>query len=854
MRSRFRFSKKMIVSFTALAALGALYLHLGLFPGELKARVIRELDASLKKKISFSKALYLPFRGLSFLDLKVAEADGRPLFVADRVTVNVRLIPFLKDNRIVIADLAIDRPVYDWNIAPKPKTPVEPPPMTRISGQIAVPVVSGEKKIAIDAIGQGPDYFLPENVYLEQISISDGLIRVRTNELAPPVEEIRAVNIRMGFLKPPTLTFDGSFGLGSDEKCLVQLKGAWDLGKARYRFRFQTDASRVPDWLVEYQKDRFLVLKKGRSGFVCELQSFDERAALFHIKAKLKEARIDVSKGQYTGDMSLDTQGVFDLEARRFLRYTGELELERVNVFHLSKDIDELLGVSGRVHFEPDVLDIRNIHGRYKELIFDADGAIRSFKTLDLDGRVRVAMGIDKILDMIPDEQKKFIRDFEIRGDCEAVTAITGSLRKPAELKKDYNVVLTHGSIKNLKKKMDLSEVSATLGSRPNGFKVGEARFVSAKKPYLLNAFIPSKPGIPGRVELTGADFSLSADYRPDGDRVLIDGATFRAHGLTAEFAGQVAGLADPALDLNGQAELRLDELQRWLSQSAPEYKDLGLAGTVRGPFTLDGVWNKPLEWSASIDAKGDPVFVGKKCRLGALELQLRTRGGFVTVPYLHATPYGGTLTSEISFDLKTPGGPFVSKSVLSNTDLRSFAHDLELENKELTGTLNMDLSLEGKVKFPESYRGQGHAAVRGGKLWKTDQFKAMGHLPFVKVEGLDMVEFHDLTASFEVEDKRLWTEDLNLRSDTVDLLLKGSIGFDQQLDMVMDIRYSNDVIRGAYDTGGLVPFVVQQSEGMISQYTVSGTLKKPQYEKGGPPVGKMVGRTIGGIVKTLTR
>ncbi len=47
-----------------------------------------------------------------------------------------------------------------------------------------------------------------------------------------------------------------------------------------------------------------------------------------------------------------------------------------------------------------------------------------------------------------------------------------------------------------------------------------------------------------------------------------------------------------------------------------------------------------------------------------------------------------------------------------------------------------------------------------------------------------------------------------------------------------MNIRYSNDIIQGAYDTGGLVPFVVQQAENSISQYRVSGTLKQPKYEK----------------------
>jgi hypothetical protein len=129
-----------------------------------------------------------------------------------------------------------------------------------------------------------------------------------------------------------------------------------------------------------------------------------------------------------------------------------------------------------------------------------------------------------------------------------------------------------------------------------------------------------------------------------------------------------------------------------------------------------------------------------------------------------------------------------------------------------------------------------------------------MGDLMIVKVVGLNEVVFRDAAATFTVRDKRIWTNDLSLFSETVDLSLKGSVGFDQTLEFIMSIQYSNAVLRGALDTGGIVPMVIQQAGEMISRYRIRGTMKKPVYEKEGLPVGKAVGKGIGNLVQSLVQ
>jgi hypothetical protein len=60
--------------------------------------------------------------------------------------------------------------------------------------------------------------------------------------------------------------------------------------------------------------------------------------------------------------------------------------------------------------------------------------------------------------------------------------------------------------------------------------------------------------------------------------------------------------------------------------------------------------------------------------------------------------------------------------------------------------------------------------------------------------------------------------------------------------------------MEGAFQTGGLVPFVVQEAADFISQYRISGTLKDPKYEKASMPVGRVIGKKLGHLFQGLAQ
>jgi hypothetical protein len=817
--------------------------------------VIREIEKATPLQVRFEKAIYWPIQGLALHDVKIYEKTGRLLFSADKLAVNVRIIPFFQDNKIIVSRLRLDGPRYELSLEPKAKDPEPPPPVTQISGQIVVPTIPKDKKITVETLQSGPDSFLPENVYLEEIQIANGTITIRKKSDQPPVETLSDIHIRMGFHRPPILTFDGSVRLGERPYASVSLRGTWDLQKANYEFFFDTKSDYIPPWLLEYQKKHFVVLERGAFSLNTHLKSIEEERAVFRAKSSLRNARILANKAQYTGTMGLEAVGLFDFERKKLSRYRGRLEFKEVDVIGLSKTIPRLDKISGQVGFETDLLEFKHIKGRFGKVVFMADGRIDSFKELRLKTQIRTDSKIDEVLSLIPPEHKRSLKGFELQGQCQSLTLVSGSLRKPQGLVTEHKLALQNASILNREKKIDISGLSAHIDVAPSGVHIQNGKFLFAKVPYALNAFLPQSPKTPGKIALSTRDYKASASFNLEGAHARIIDGRLDVKGCAAKIRGRVANyLSRPFLDLQGEIEADLAPALTPYIPKTPALKDLGLRGMVRGPFILKGYPDKPLDMEFGVDAKGSPVFVKNKVRLDAVDLQVRYKNRILNIPYFHTRFYGGTLGLSVFMDLFRPNPFFDGKLYGNNIDIGLLGKDLDPPQKELKGSAVFQLAMSGHMKSPESLRGNGVVDIRDGELFKSDLFKDMGNLMIVKVVGMDNVVFEGMNATFFIRDKRIWTENLNVTSSGVYLTLRGSVSFDQTLDMIMNIRYSPDILRGAEDTGGIVPYVIRQAENFISEYRVSGTLKNPKYDKIAFPVAQEFARKVSGIIQNISR
>lgn len=805
----------------------AAYLHFGFLPGGLRVRAIQKIEASIPYKIRFAKAVYVPFYGLCLTDFKLGSPEGRVIFTAKRAVLNMRVLPFFQSKKIIISNVHLEEPFYEADLSRRAKKTATEPPHTRMSGQVEIPVIPEEKKISVEDLNEGPNLFLPDNMYLEQVQIHNGTVLVRKNAGEEPVEKLTSVQLRMGFAFPPKLNFEGSFDLGEKVYSTLHLKGVWNLKTEDYVFDMHWQSKHVPGWLLAYEKNLFLQLKEGRFQLDAKLRSDEKDRTSFEAKASLGDGLITVKSANYRGRMDIEAAGQFNFATKRFENYQGKLLAREISIDNLSKNILRLDKIRGEVSFRPNLLSLANIEGIYKNLNFSAEGSIENFQELLLNLSVHSKSDLSKIMNVLPEKQRAAMQDFEVGGDCQALSRIEGSLRDPQAPTAEHFLILQNGSLKSHDGKLHLQNISAEIDSSPAGLKIKNAQFLLKDKKYDASVFLPKEAGASGDLNLKNEDFSLDAEYRWEGSQARVQKARFRNAYLSARFEGFVRNLKNPALDIQGDLSVSLEKASQTTDPKFAFLKGLGLRGTLDGKFSLAGPWNNFTYWNLSVDGHADPLWVHQSVRLDNFEIQIRLSDGILKIPYSHAQLNGGNTGSSWAFDLREERTPFTGKFYASGVNVAEFARS-SLIQREISGTGALQFTLLGYLKNPESIQGNGSLDIQKGFLFKTDRFKAMGQLPLVKVEGLTEVTFTDAGANFTVSNKRILTENLTLRSETVNLSLTGSVGFDQTLDMLMQIQFSPQIIEGALDTGGIVPFVVGQASRLIPQYKISGTLSKP--------------------------
>ena len=672
MKSRRRPHLKIFLLAGLLVSLFTAYLYFGLFPGRLKQVVLEKIEALTQKKVVFDKALYLPFRGLNFENLKVMDKKGRALFSARQLAIDAEFIPFFREKKIMIRNVYLDHPVYEAVLKPETPAAAEPPPvMTKLSGQIQVPVASDKPKMNLSTLAEGPEILLPENIYLEQIEIVDGLVTIRKSAAEPLLEKIDRINVRLKFQKPPDLLFDGSFRLGEKPYALISLKGKWNLDLADYQFHFQSKSDRVPAWLLDYQKNHFLILKKCRLMLNADLVSLEESKALFRAKADIDDGLLSLNKTVFQGKLRADAKGLFNFDTKTFERYKGSLDFVSVDASNLSAQIPSLEAIGGKILFQPDLLTIDSIRGQYQKLPFEATGRIRSFQKLLLEATIRVKADINQILSLTPEPQKKFLKGWLLKGEAEGISFVSGSLKRPPKLLMKNKLSLHGVSIKNPEQKIDLADVSAEISQNEAGISIQHAKLTADKKIYALDLFIPNKPETPGTLKLDSKEIRLSAAYHLEGPGVVIREAQGNFYGVSTHFHGLIPRLSSRWVGVQGDLNTHLKEVML--------FKDLGLDGSLHGYFVLGGPWNNPKNWDLKIDGRSDTLFV-KKLRLEDTQIQVRMSRGILNIPYLHGHFYGGTLGADVSFDLSDKKTPFGGKIYANQIDLHALVQDLDLK------------------------------------------------------------------------------------------------------------------------------------------------------------------------------
>jgi hypothetical protein len=105
--------------------------------------------------------------------------------------------------------------------------------------------------------------------------------------------------------------------------------------------------------------------------------------------------------------------------------------------------------------------------------------------------------------------------------------------------------------------------------------------------------------------------------------------------------------------------------------------------------------------------------------------------------------------------------------------------------------------------------------------------FKGLGEL--FLLPDYEKVIFKEAEATFNIEDKAVYTESLRLASDQLNLDCKGKLGFDGGLDFTIYTQVNKNLVKDSSDIRKFTSAILGELSNAIS-IRLSGTIQKPKY------------------------
>lgn len=335
-----------------------------------------------------------------------------------------------------------------------------------------------------------------------------------------------------------------------------------------------------------------------------------------------------------------------------------------------------------------------------------------------------------------------------------------------------------------------------------------------------------SSPRISAR--LSWADGQFDTNLEVNGKIIKVD--KFSGKYLDSSFsAAGNFNLADSQgleADIKANIDIELNNLSKALkefSSKAPEIK-------ISGPVHIDAKASGNIKdfKTCNINAvfsAGNLSVYGLKT--GDFVLDYAQKDSLAHISRMHLSFYDGALDATAEINLGLPKYPFEADINIQGVKIEKLKMDTTLKDKDISGTVSVVIGFNGDIAEFLNLSGAGNILITDGKLWQLDLLKRLGSLIFMS--DFTNVVFNRAGCDFNIKDKHISTNNLELNSNLCDITGKADIGFDKTIDALLNVQLSSLV-----QLNGTVKDIAQMlmgTAGKFAEVKITGALDSPKYK-----------------------
>jgi len=406
-------------------------------------------------------------------------------------------------------------------------------------------------------------------------------------------------------------------------------------------------------------------------------------------------------------------------------------------------------------------------------------------------------------------------------------------LREIADNIQEMRLDIREGSLHIPWSKQPIQNVRAGIVLTPDSLVLDEASFAYGKERFGLEGEIKSKQGEGSWLNLTHPRASLGSRfvYEPGSIRsglwdITSDNSSF-------QLKGEITDINKLEVRLTGTGNVDFGEFEDFLRKAHPSAAQLKIPEPAEMDLEAEGPLTSMRNLKTRFRLRLPELAFSDATQLEDIEADLSWDSNTLECTYAKANIFGGEARLTGSASAKPFKKPALDLSVfIQNMDLGRAAPVLGIPGEKLSGTVNLDLKLNGLWGRADFLQGSGHFQVLNGHLWETPLYAELHKLSFVTIDGMERLTFKRADGSFIISDGKLITEDMILRSRLINLHLRGTVGFNGALDLLAISRFSSGLLQETDALGGLAPTVIAAAEEQIPHHHISGTLAKPVRTK----------------------
>lgn len=256
--------------------------------------------------------------------------------------------------------------------------------------------------------------------------------------------------------------------------------------------------------------------------------------------------------------------------------------------------------------------------------------------------------------------------------------------------------------------------------------------------------------------------------------------------------------------------------------KTPPLFLAIGAVADLKGKIAVDSVIFRKMPFK---DFKAELSLINNVLKIQNVSSQI----------------YSGSIQGEAQADLSNPENiKFDTQVKAAHIEVNDFLSRFTKIDNRLFGKFNLDANFSSQgfseEEILKSLTASGTGALEQGKLVNFDFFNKLGS--FLKLDNYQEEPIKTLKNSFKIANSRVFFEDFEASSKTGDWKLTGSVGLDQSLDYLLNIKFSPEVskkleaeITRMFGNLGNMAQYFKDAQGRIDlPIIIGGTTKDPKF------------------------